>query len=103
MLPDRNTAADNENMICDSALDRFEQGLALIKTMLHQVDYRAAALQQSAKQHRIAFVNLSRLKFASGLYKFVAGRDDRRFWLASDRYICNSLRRQKSHSSPAHP
>src|SRR5437899_1661358 len=49
VLSHRNTAADNENVIFASALDRFDQRLAFVTTMLHGIYDRTAAFQQSIK------------------------------------------------------
>src|SRR5439155_16953382 len=96
MLSHRNAAADNENVIFHPALDRLAQRLAFVSTMFQKVYCRAATVEQCAKQRRIALVNLSEIKFLSGVHQLVTGRNDRSVNFAADVHIANALRRQQS-------
>src|SRR6266545_8418657 len=73
VLTHRNTAADNENVIFASALDRFDQRFAFVATMFYRFYDRPAVLQQRAKQRQIAVIDLPRLNFLARFHQLVTG------------------------------
>ena len=103
MLPDRHAAADNKDLVLCPALDRFEQGLAFITTMLHEIYDCTAASHQCIEQHRIAVINLSLFNFLTLLHQLVTGRNDCRVHFAADSHIGETLGSQKGSRCGANP
>ena len=55
--------------------------------MFHCLRARATALQERAKQGRIAVVNFACLKFLAWIHQLVAGGNDCRSYFAANDYI----------------
>ena len=95
MFPDRNAAADDrERRFLIPRLIASLNDSRRHDNAPRNLRSAPQRFSRATEQHRVAVVNLPRLKFFTRLHQLVTGRNDCRVHFAADSHFGKTLRRQ---------